>query len=48
MNKLKDESTLEGMMVVKDYPDIFPEELSTLSPLRDVEFAIALEPGTCF
>jgi hypothetical protein len=44
MNKPKDESTLEGTVVVKDYPDVFPEELTILPPPKDMEFAIDLVP----
>jgi hypothetical protein len=44
MNKPKDESTLEGTMVVKEYSIFCPEELSTLPPSLDVEFAIDLVP----
>jgi hypothetical protein len=44
MNKPKDENTLEGTVVVKDYPDVFLEELTTLPPPRDIEFAINLVP----
>ncbi|KAA0067821.1 reverse transcriptase [Cucumis melo var. makuwa] len=32
--------------VVRDYPDVFLEELPGLPPHREVEFAIELEPGT--
>ncbi|KAL4033109.1 hypothetical protein IC575_006195 [Cucumis melo] len=32
--------------VVRDYPDVFPEELPGLPPHREVEFSIELEPGT--
>ncbi|TYK30962.1 ty3-gypsy retrotransposon protein [Cucumis melo var. makuwa] len=32
--------------MVRDYPDVFPEELPGLPPHREVEFAIELEPGT--
>jgi hypothetical protein len=31
---------------VKEYPDVFPEELPGLPPNRDIEFAINLAPGT--
>ncbi|TYK14163.1 ty3-gypsy retrotransposon protein [Cucumis melo var. makuwa] len=31
--------------VVKDYPDVFPEELPELPPHREIEFAVELEPG---
>ncbi|KAL0551561.1 hypothetical protein IC582_010650 [Cucumis melo] len=32
--------------VVRDYPDVFSEELPGLPPHREIEFAIELEPGT--
>ena len=32
--------------VVRDYPDVFPKELSGLPPSREVEFNIELLPGT--
>ena len=31
---------------MREYPDVFPDELPGLSPLREVDFAIELEPGT--
>ncbi|KAL0539843.1 hypothetical protein IC582_024064 [Cucumis melo] len=37
--------SLSSEPVVKDYPDVFPEELPGLPPHREVEFAIELEPG---
>ena len=33
------------MPVVRDYPDVFPEELPGMPPDRDVEFIIDLLPG---
>src|SRR4051812_17196444 len=42
-------SPLEGIdnvPVVRDFPDVFPEELSGIPPLREVEFVIDLKPGT--
>ncbi|KAA0045456.1 pol protein [Cucumis melo var. makuwa] len=38
--------SLSSEPVVRDYPDIFPEELPGLPPHREIEFAIELEPGT--
>jgi hypothetical protein len=32
--------------VVRDFPDVFPEELSGMPPDRKVEFVIDLLPGT--
>jgi hypothetical protein len=36
----------DNIGVVKDFPDIFPEELSGMPPDREVEFVIDLLPGT--
>ncbi|KAL4016712.1 hypothetical protein IC575_024369 [Cucumis melo] len=38
--------SLSSEPVVRDYPDVFSEELPGLPPHREVEFAIELEPGT--
>ncbi|KAL4030754.1 hypothetical protein IC575_009005 [Cucumis melo] len=38
--------SLSSEPVVRDYPDVFPEELPGLPPHREVDFAIELEPGT--
>ncbi|TYK07511.1 gag protease polyprotein [Cucumis melo var. makuwa] len=37
--------SLSSEPVVRDYPDVFPEELPRLPPHREIEFAIELEPG---
>ena len=39
-------STLYDIPVVRDYPDVFPEELPGMPPERDIEFVIELTPGT--
>ena len=36
----------EEVSVLKDYPDVFPEELPGMPPNRDIEFLIELLPGT--
>jgi hypothetical protein len=41
-----DGKSLEDIMVVCEYPDLFPEELPVMPPGRDVEFVIDLLPGT--
>ena len=38
--------TLEEVLVVNEYPDVFPEELPGMPPDRDIEFVIDLVPGT--
>ena len=37
---------LEEIPVVNEYPDVFPEELPGLPPVRAVEFSIELLPST--
>jgi predicted aspartyl protease len=42
-------SPLEGIKnipVVHDFPDVFPEELLGIAPVRAIEFVIDLKPGT--
>ncbi|TYK11960.1 ty3-gypsy retrotransposon protein [Cucumis melo var. makuwa] len=38
--------SLSSELVVRDYLDVFPEELPGIPPHKDIEFAIKLEPGT--
>ena len=40
------ELKLEDILVVKEFPDVFPEELPGLPLDREIEFAIELIPGT--
>ena len=37
---------LENILVVKDFPDVFPEELPGIPPVREVELSIEILPGT--
>nr|GEU59912.1 putative reverse transcriptase domain-containing protein [Tanacetum cinerariifolium] len=46
MEKKVDEKRLEDIPVVKEFPDIFLENLPGLPPVRQVEFQIDLIPGT--
>ncbi|XP_071921759.1 uncharacterized protein [Coffea arabica] len=45
INTPSDKVNLEDMPVVKDYPDVFPEELESLPPERDIAFKIDVTPG---
>src|SRR3954465_12445423 len=45
VNYLK-EGSLEDVRVVRDYPDVFPDELPGMPPDRETEFLIDLIPGT--
>jgi hypothetical protein len=38
--------TLDQVLVVCEYPNVFPEELPGIPPDRDIEFIIELIPGT--
>ena len=40
------ELRLEDIAVVKEFPDVFPDELPRMPPNREVEFSIDLVPGT--
>ena len=37
---------LEDILIVKEFPDVFPDDISGLPPNREVEFTIDLIPGT--
>jgi hypothetical protein len=37
---------VEGIPVVCEYPDVFPDDLPEMPPDRDIEFIIELQPGT--
>src|SRR4051812_37995957 len=37
---------IEHVSIVREFLDVFPEELSGIPPIREVEFVIDLKPGT--
>jgi hypothetical protein len=37
---------LEDILIVCEYPDVFPDDLPEMPPDRDIEFVIELQPGT--
>ena len=41
-----DVKSLEGVPVVNEYPDVFPDKLLVMPSERDIEFSIDLVPGT--
>ncbi|GJQ95331.1 putative reverse transcriptase domain-containing protein [Tanacetum coccineum] len=43
--KVQKEERLEDVPIVKDFPEVFPEDLPGLPPTRQVEFQIDLVPG---
>ncbi|XP_071921761.1 uncharacterized protein [Coffea arabica] len=46
INTPTDKLRVEDVLVVNEYPDVFPDELVTLPPEREIEFKIDLLPGT--
>ncbi|GJT52755.1 putative reverse transcriptase domain-containing protein [Tanacetum coccineum] len=40
-----DERKLDDIRVVRDFPEVFPDNLSGLPPVREIEFRIDLIPG---
>ncbi|GJW30979.1 putative reverse transcriptase domain-containing protein [Tanacetum coccineum] len=40
-----DERKLDDIRVVRDFPEVFPDDLSGLPPMREIEFRIDLIPG---
>ncbi|XP_027157008.1 uncharacterized protein LOC113768540 [Coffea eugenioides] len=46
VNTLGEKSKLEDTAVINEYPDMFPEELVSLPPEREIEFKIDLAPRT--
>jgi hypothetical protein len=45
LNQVKGTS-LDGIRVVREFPDVFPEELPGMPPCQDIEFLIELLPRT--
>ncbi|GJX63251.1 hypothetical protein Tco_0296151 [Tanacetum coccineum] len=45
MEKKSDEKRLEDIPVVREFPEVFPEDLPGLPPVCQVEFQIDLMPG---
>jgi hypothetical protein len=45
LNQL-DASQGSDVLVVNEFPDVFPEELPGMPPDREIEFVIELKPGT--
>ena len=39
-------ASINSVPVVREFVDVFPEDLPSLRPEREMEFEIVLEPGT--
>ncbi|XP_066161939.1 uncharacterized protein [Oryza sativa Japonica Group] len=42
----KSSRKLEDIPIVCEYPEVFPEDLTTMPPKREIEFRVDLAPGT--
>ncbi|GJV35520.1 putative reverse transcriptase domain-containing protein [Tanacetum coccineum] len=45
MSAKASEKKQEEIVVVRDFPEVFPDDLSGLPPIREIEFRIELTPG---
>ena len=45
LNPVDSSSSVQNIPVVDEFPDVFPEELPGLPPIREVDFSIDLVPG---
>ena len=46
VDRRQEGTRLEDIPIVKEFPDVFPNDLSSLPPDRAIEFVIELVPGT--
>ncbi|GKG61128.1 hypothetical protein Tco_0616944, partial [Tanacetum coccineum] len=45
MNARNKDKKKEEIGIVRDFSDVFPEDLSELAPVREIKFRIELVPG---
>ena len=45
MSNVKNLVRVDSLPIVRDFPDVFPEDIESLPPEREVEFSIELIPG---
>ena len=45
IDKEDDETKIENIAVIREYPDVFPEDLPSVPPDRKVEFSIIFYQG---
>ena len=46
VDRRQEGTRLEDIPIVKEFPDVFPDDISGLPPDRAIEFVIELIPGT--
>ena len=45
VDRRQEGTRLEDIPIVKEFPDVFPDDISSLPPDRAIEFVIELIPG---
>ena len=45
MSNVKNPVCVDSLPIVRNFPDVFPEDIESLPPEREVEFSIELIPG---
>ena len=43
---IENQVRIDELQVVREFPEVFPDEIPDVPPEREVEFAIDLVPGT--
>ena len=46
VDSIRGQIELENILVSKDFPNVFPEELPGIPPIREVNLSIKILPGT--
>jgi len=44
--EIKEEVELKNIAVVQNFPEVFPNDIPSLPPNREIKFSINLMPGT--
>ena len=45
MSNVKNPVCVDSLPIVREFPDVFPDDIESLPPEREVEFSIELIPG---
>ena len=47
LDSKREQVNLENIPMIREFPDVFPEELSGVPPEREVDLSIEVVQGTC-
>jgi hypothetical protein len=45
LSDVKNSVYVDSLPIVRDFPEVFPDDIESLPPEREVEFSIELIPG---